>query len=192
MRGDRKAHAWLHRMLDSGDYSIAKAFLQLADGRAHEVDPSAMSPLDKHILDITRSMAAGETRVLFAAVPPWEVPEPELNVIELGLKGLWRARRVPRMTRAPSPRNLSHWSAVAARRSRRLCACACQASAACTDSKLVAGAVTCDLAGGAGCDKIAVCVPSPALPHHHPGLWLAGAARPWPGVQGCGDHGALS
>jgi hypothetical protein len=51
------------------------------------------------------------------------------------------------------------------------------ASKACTDSKLIASAVTCDLAGWAGCDKIAVCVPSAALPHHHSGRWLAGAAR---------------
>ena len=49
---------------------------------------------------------------------------------------------------------------------------------ACTDSELVAAAVTCDLAGWAGCDKIAVCVPSAAVPHHRSGLWLAGAARP--------------
>ena len=33
--------------------------------------------------------------------------------------------------------------------------------------------MTCDLAGWAGCGKIAICVPSPALPHHHSGLcWL--------------------
>ena len=63
---------------------------------------------------------------------------------------------------------------------------------ACTASELAAGAVTCGLAGWAGCGKIAVCVPSPALPDHDPGLRLAGAARPQPGVQGRGDHGAPS
>lgn len=47
-----------------------------------------MSPLDEHILDITRRMAAGETRVVFAAVPPWEVPESEFDIIELGLKAV--------------------------------------------------------------------------------------------------------
>jgi hypothetical protein len=45
---------------------------------------------------------------------------------------------------------------------------------------------------GTGYGKIAVCVPSPALPDHDPGLWRAGAAGPQRGVQGCGDHGSPS
>ena len=53
-----------------------------------------------------------------------------------------------------------------------------------------AGTVTCGLAGWAGCGKIAVRVSSPALPGHDPGLRLAGAAGPQPGVQGRRDHGA--
>jgi hypothetical protein len=61
---------------------------------------------------------------------------------------------------------------------------------ACTASELASGAVTCVLAGWAGCGKIAVCVSSPALPDHDPGLRLACAARPRPGVQGRRDHGA--
>ena len=63
---------------------------------------------------------------------------------------------------------------------------------ACTASELASGAVTCCLAGWAGCGKIAVCVPSPALPDHDPGLRLAGAARPQPGVQRRGDHDPAS
>jgi len=34
----------------------------------------------------------------------------------------------------------------------------------CAASELAAGTVACDLAGSSGCGKIAVCVPSPALP----------------------------
>ena len=39
---------------------------------------------------------------------------------------------------------------------------------------------------------IAVCVSSPALSDHGPGLWLAGTAGSQPGVQGRGDHDAPS
>jgi len=63
---------------------------------------------------------------------------------------------------------------------------------ACTASELAAGAVSCDLVGWARCGKIAVCVLSPALLDRGPGLWLADAAGPQPGVQECGDHGAPS
>jgi IS6 family transposase len=62
----------------------------------------------------------------------------------------------------------------------------------CTASELAAGALTCELAGWTGCGKIAVCVPSPDLPDHDPGLRLAGAARPQPGIQGRGNHDAPS
>ena len=66
------------------------------------------------------------------------------------------------------------------------------AESPCIASELAAGALTCELAGWAGCGKIAVCVPSPALPHHDPGLRLAGDARPHPGIQRRGNHVAPS
>ena len=85
-RGDQKAHAWLHRMADSPRQRDRRAFLQLADGRVHEVDPSTMSPIEEHILDITRRIIAGETHMVFAATPPWE--DPDLDVIERGLEAV--------------------------------------------------------------------------------------------------------
>jgi hypothetical protein len=86
VRGDQKAHAWLHRTLDSSDRAIARAFLRLADGRVHEVDLSTLSPIEEHILDVTRRMIAGETHVVFATAAPWE--NPDLDVIERGLEAI--------------------------------------------------------------------------------------------------------
>ena len=55
-----------------------------------------------------------------------------------------------------------------------------------------AGAVSCGSVRWAGCGRIAVHVLSAAVPDHGPGLWLAGAAGPQPGVQERGDHDAPS
>ena len=62
----------------------------------------------------------------------------------------------------------------------------------CTASELDTGTVTCSLAGGPGRGRIAVCVSSPPVSDHDPGLRLAATARPQPGVQERGDPGAPS
>src|SRR6266542_3074231 len=59
-------------------------------------------------------------------------------------------------------------------------------------SDLNTGTVTCGSAGWAGCGRIAVCVSSPSLPDHDPGLRLAAPAGPQPGVQERGNYRALS
>src|SRR6266705_3912874 len=71
-------------------------------------------------------------------------------------------------------------------------ACREPPASACTASELNAGTVTCGLAGWAGCGRIAVCVSSPALPDHDPGLRLAATAGPQPGVQERGNYRAPS
>jgi len=75
-------------MLSPGGDALADAFLLFADGREHEVDTSAMAPVDEYILDITRRMIAGETHIAFAATPPWE--NPDLGVIESGIRALMK------------------------------------------------------------------------------------------------------
>ena len=60
----------------------------------------------------------------------------------------------------------------------------------CAASELGTGTVTCSLAGGAGYCRIAVCVSSPPVLDHDPGLRLAAPARPQPGVQERRDPGS--
>jgi CHAT domain len=84
--GDRKAHIFLHRILDSSDDPLARAFKDIADGSVPQVDSSTLSPLDEYILNITHSMVAGETRISFTAGPLWE--NPDLDIIEHGLDAL--------------------------------------------------------------------------------------------------------
>jgi hypothetical protein len=67
---------------------------------------------------------------------------------------------------------------------------ASESKAACTASELNAGPVTCGLAGRAGCARICARGVPFALPNRDPGVRLAGAAGPRPGVEGRGDHGA--
>jgi hypothetical protein len=86
VHGDQKARDWLHHMLGTGGNEIARAFLLIADGREHDVDTAAMSPVDEYIVDITKRMIAGETHIVFAATPPWD--NPDLDVIESGIRAL--------------------------------------------------------------------------------------------------------
>ena len=84
LHGDQKARHWLHHRLGPGGNELTRAFLLIADGREHDIDTAAMSPLDEYIVDITRRMIAGETHIVFATTPPWD--NPDLDVIESGIR----------------------------------------------------------------------------------------------------------